>query len=97
MIDTPLIISRDLGRAPFSHQYSIFNIKNRKDPVQDSFHRPLFEITAKFLDPCIVPYLVVTLILYHGLFQLRMKKNDQILVYYHLSLSDVQAGYEKET
>ena len=50
----------------------------------------------KFLDPCVVPYLVVTLTLYHGLLQLKMKENDQILMYCQLSLSDVQAGYEKD-
>ena len=52
---------------------------------------------VKFLDPCVVSYLVVTLTLYHGLLQLKMTENDQILMYCHLSLSDVQAGYEKET
>ena len=52
---------------------------------------------VKFLDPCVVPYLVVTLILYHGLLQLKMMENGQILMYCHLSMSDVQAGYEKET
>ena len=51
----------------------------------------------KFLDPCVVPYLVVTLTLYHGLLQLKMKENDPILMYSQLNLSDVQAGYEKET
>ena len=65
--------------------------------MPDPFHCPLFEITVKFLDPCVVPCLVVTLTLYHGLLQLKMKENDQILMYYHLSLSDVQASYEKET
>ena len=43
------------------------------------------------------PYLVVTLTLYHGLLQLKMKENNPILMNCHLSLSDVQAGYEKET
>ena len=65
--------------------------------MPDPFHRPLFEITVKFLDPCVVPYLVVTLTLYHGLLQLKMKGNGQILMYCHLSLSDVQAGNEKVT
>ena len=51
----------------------------------------------KFLNYCVVPHLVVTLTLYHGLLQLKMKENDQILMYCHLSLSDVEAGYEKET
>ena len=51
----------------------------------------------KFLDPCAVPDLVVILTLYHGLLQLKMKENDQILMYCHLSLSDLQASYEKET
>ena len=52
---------------------------------------------VKFLDPCVVPYLVVTLTLYHGLLQLKIKENDRILMYCHLSLSDVQTEYEKET
>ena len=65
--------------------------------MPDPFHLPLFQITVKLLDPCVAPYLVVTLTLYHGLLQLKMKENNQILIYYHLSLSDVQAGYEKET
>ena len=65
--------------------------------MPDPFHLPLFEITMKFLDPCVVPYLVVTLTLYHSFLQLKMKENDQILMYCHLSMSDVQAGYEKET
>ena len=42
-------------------------------------------------------YLVVALTLYHGLLQIKMKENDPILMYSHLSLSDVQEGYEKET
>ena len=50
--------------------------------MPDPFHLPLFEITLKFLDPCVVPYLVVTLTLHHGLLQLKMKENDQILMYY---------------
>ena len=58
--------------------------------MPDPFHRPLFEITVKFLDPCVVPYLVVTLTLYHDLLQLKMKENDQILMYCHLGMSDVQ-------
>ena len=53
--------------------------------MPDPFHLPLFEITVKFLDPCVVPYLVVTLTLYHGLLQLKIKENDQILMYCHLS------------
>ena len=64
--------------------------------MSDPFHRPLFEIMVKFLDPCVVPYLVVTLALYHGFLQLGMKKNDQILMNCHLCLSAVPAGYEKE-
>ena len=33
--------------------------------MPDPFHCPLFEIKVKCLDPCVVPYLVVTLTLYH--------------------------------
>ena len=51
----------------------------------------------KFLDPCVVLHLIVTLTLYHGLLQLKMRENDRILMYSHLSLSDVQTDYEKET
>ena len=51
----------------------------------------------KFMDHCVVPHLVVTLTLYHGLLPLKMKENDPILMYSHFSPSDVQAGYEKET
>ena len=54
-------------------------------------------MTVNVLDTCVVPYLVVTLTLYHGLLQLQMKENDPILMYCHLSLSGVQTGYEKET
>ena len=65
--------------------------------MPDPYYLPLFEITVKFLDPCVVPYLVMTLTVYHGLLQLKIKENDPILMYAHLSLSDVQAGYEIET
>ena len=51
----------------------------------------------KCLDPCVVPYLVVSLTLYHGLLQVKMKENDRILMYSHVSLSGVQVGNEKET
>ena len=51
----------------------------------------------KFLDPCVVPYLVVTLTLYHGLLPLKIKENDPIPMYSHLRLSDIQADYEEET
>ena len=57
----------------------------------------LFEITVKVLDLCVVPNLVVTLTLYHCLLQLKIKEKDRMLIYSHLSLSDVQTGYEKET
>ena len=40
----------------------------------------------KFLDRCVVPHLVVTLTLYHGLLQLKVKSNDQILMYSKMSL-----------
>ena len=49
--------------------------------MPDPFHRSLFEITVKFLDPCVVPYLVVTLNLYHGFLHLKMKENDLIVMY----------------
>ena len=54
--------------------------------MPDPFHRPPFEIKMKCLDPCAVPYLVVSLTLYHGLLQLKMKENEQILVYCYSSL-----------
>ena len=78
---------------PFSHQYAIINVKTDRIMCQIRFTDHLL----KFLDPCVVPYLVVTLTLYHVLLHLKMKENDPILVYYYLSLSDVQACNEKET
>ena len=48
--------------------------------MPDPFQRPLIEIKVIFLDPCVVSHLVVTLTLYQGLLQLKMKENDPILV-----------------
>ena len=59
--------------------------------MPDPFHWPLFEIAVKLLDPCVVAYLVVTLTLYHGLLQLKMKENDQILMHCHLIMSVIRA------
>ena len=65
--------------------------------MPDPFHCPPFEITVKFLAPCVVPHYDVTLTLYHGFLRLKMKDNNPILMYCHLSPTDVQAGYEKKT
>ena len=97
MIDSPFIISRDLRRAPLSHQYSIFNVKTDRIVCQIRFTDRIYLNNGEISGCFVVHYLVETLTLSHGLLQLKMKEHDLILMNCQSSLSVVPTDYEKET